>query len=133
MSKVSGNTDYLDGYAYSSAPVTTVQFTASTPCCGHHTRVCLTANTADDHTCANGFMVGLWPDGRIWTSGMCGSAYPGYSHTGGETVRLEIVSNELRILKDGTLVRSCAKTVSSYFAKVWFYRVGGSITGVSMS
>ena len=109
MSKVSGTTDYLDGYAYSSAPVTSLQFTAPTPCCSHHTRACLTTNTADDHNCANGFMVGLWPDGRIWTSGICGSAYPGFTHTGGETMRLRLTSNEIRILKDGTLVRSCAR------------------------
>ena len=133
LSKVSGSTAYLDGYAYSSAPVTVLQFTAPTPSSQNYVRACLTTNTADDHQCANGFFLGLYPDGRIYTEGMCAGSYPGPTYAGGETMRLELSSTDVRILKDGMLVSSCARSQNSYYAKVWFYKMGSSITAVSMS
>jgi hypothetical protein len=48
-------------------------------------------------------------------------------------MRVELSSTDVRILKDGMLVRSCARSQNSYYAKVWFYKMGGSITAVSMS
>lgn len=135
LTKHSGSSrSYADGRSTSSSPTSSVAAVAPTKGTQGYLRLCLTLNEGDtDPACPGGLMVGLWPDGRVFTIGVCSGSYVG-SYDGGETFMVEHSGADLIVTKDGTTMRTCTGTAGgTYYAQVYIYRKGASIGGVALT
>merc|ERR1719321_1279002 len=98
-------------------------------------RLCLTTNKADDHSCRNGAMLGVWPNLLTYT--MCKGKFGAYARgasTTGQTVALvpynwrRYSATYMLFTRGGKLFRYCAAMpTTGLYAKLFIYKRGSSI------